>query len=194
MQERLIWIFEDILKNRKKLGNNQSANLEAALSKRTRQYLGLFVAIISYYLIHEGAHLAYALITGVFKQVNVIGLGVQIDVCAEKMTDNQMGIFCLMGSLATLIAGYILVGKINVLIKSTSDIFKACMYYVTIIMLFMDPLYLCILCSFFGGGDMNGISLIIPEIATRIIYGFLFVANAVIFIKVVLPKYKMAFK
>lgn len=176
------------------LGNNQSANLEAALSKRTRQYLGLFVAIISYYLIHEGAHLAYALITGVFKQVNVIGLGVQIDVCAEKMTDNQMGIFCLMGSLATLIAGYILVGKINVLIKSTSDIFKACMYYVTIIMLFMDPLYLCILCSFFGGGDMNGISLIIPEIATRIIYGFLFVANTVIFIKVVLPKYKMAFK
>ena len=115
------------------------------MSKRTRQYLGLFVAIISYYLIHEGAHLAYALITGVFKQVNVIGLGVQID-------DNQMGIFCLVGSLATLIAGYILVGIINVLIKSTSDIFKACMYYVTIIMLFMDPLYLCILCSFFGGG------------------------------------------
>ena len=191
MQERLIWIFEDILKNRK---NNQSANLEAALSKRTRQYLGLFVAIISYYIIHEGAHLAYALVTGVFKQVNVMELGVQIDVFAEKMTDSQMGIFCLMGSLATLIAGYILVGKINVLIKSTSDIFKACMYYVTIIMLFMDPLYLCILCSFFGGGDMNGISLIIPEIATRIIYGFLFVANAVIFIKVVLPKYKMAFK
>ena len=164
------------------------------MSKRTRQYLGLFVAIISYYLIHEGAHLAYALITVVFKQVNVIGLGVQIDVCAEKMTDNQMGIFCLMGSLATLIAGYILVGKINVLIKSTSDIFKACMYYVTIIMLFMDPLYLCILCSFFGGGDMNGISLIIPEIAARVIYGILFVVNAVIFIKVVLPKYKMAFK
>ena len=79
-------------------------NMEATLSKRTRQYLGLFVAIISYYIIHEGAHhLAYALITGVFKQVNVIGLGVQIDVCAEKMTDNQMGIFCLMGSLATLI-------------------------------------------------------------------------------------------
>ena len=139
-------------------------------------------------------HLAYALITGVFKQVNVIGLGVQIDVCAEKMTDNQMGIFCLVGSLATLIAGYILVGKINVLIKSTSDIFKACMYYVTIIMLFMDPLYLCILCSFFGGGDMNGISLIIPEIAVRVIYGILFVVNAVIFIKVILPKYKMAFK
>ncbi len=169
-------------------------DVEAAVSKRTRQYLGLFVAIISYYIIHEGAHLAYALITGVFKQVNMIGLGVQIDVFAEKMTDSQMGIFCLMGSLATLMTGYILVGIINILIKSTSDIFKACMYYVTIIMLFMDPLYLCILCSFFGGGDMNGISLIFHEIVARVLYGILFVINAVIFIKAVLPKYKMAFK
>ena len=164
------------------------------MSKRARQYIGLFVAIISYYIIHEGAHLAYALITGVYKQVNIIGLGVQIDVFAEKMTDNQMGLFCLVGSLATIITGYILVGIINILIKSTSDIFKACMYYVTIIMMFMDPLYLCVLCSIFGGGDMNGISLIISEIAARVIYGILFIVNAVIFIKVVLPKYKMAFK
>ena len=164
------------------------------MSKRARQYIGLFVAIISYYIIHEGAHLAYALITGVYKQVNIIGLGVQIDVFAEKMTDNQMGLFCLVGSLATIITGYILVGIINILIKSTSDIFKACMYYVTIIMMFMDPLYLCVLCSIFGGGDMNGISLIISEIAARVIYGILFIVNAVIFIKVVLPKYKMAFR
>ena len=164
------------------------------MSKRARQYIGLFVAIISYYIIHEGAHLAYALITGVYKQVNIIGLGVQIDVFAEKMTDNQMGMFCLVGSLATIITGYILVGVINILIKSPSDIFKACMYYVTIIMMFMDPLYLCVLCSIFGGGDMNGISLIISEIAARVIYGILFIVNAVIFIKVVLPKYKMAFQ
>ena len=68
------------------------------------------------------------------------------------------------------------------------------MYYVTIIMMFMDPLYLCVLCSIFGGGDMNGISLIISEIAARVIYGILFIVNAVIFIKVVLPKYKMAFQ
>ena len=129
-----------------------------------------------------------------YKQVNIIGLGVQIDVFAEKMTDNQMGLFCLVGSLATIITGYILVGIINILIKSPSDIFKACMYYVTIIMMFMDPLYLCVLCSIFGGGDMNGISLIISEIAARVIYGILFIVNAVIFIKVVLPKYKMAFQ
>ena len=164
------------------------------MSKRTRQYLGLIVAIISYYMIHEGAHLLYAMTIGVYKRINMIGLGVQVDVFAEKMTDIQMGVFCIVGSLATLITGYILVGIINILIKVPSDVFKACMFYVTIIMLFVDPIYLCFLYSLFGGGDMNGISLIMPEIAARILYGFFLALNTGIFIKIVLPKYKIAFQ
>ena len=44
--------------------------------------------------------------------------------------------------------------------KVKSKIFKACMYYITIAMLLLDPLYLSILCGFFGGGDMNGIALL----------------------------------
>ena len=39
------------------------------MDKRTRQYIGLFSAIIAYYVIHEGAHLVYALCIGVFKPV-----------------------------------------------------------------------------------------------------------------------------
>ena len=49
------------------------------MNKRVRQYVGLLSAIIAYYLIHEGAHLIYALFTGVFKQINFMGLGMQID-------------------------------------------------------------------------------------------------------------------
>ena len=37
------------------------------MSKRIRQYIGLFTAILAYYLIHEGAHLIYALSVGAFK-------------------------------------------------------------------------------------------------------------------------------
>lgn len=73
------------------------------MSKRTRQYVGLFLAILTYYVIHEGAHLIYALKIDVFKKINFIGLGVQIDVFAEKMTENQLGIFCIAGSVATMI-------------------------------------------------------------------------------------------
>lgn len=69
------------------------------MSKRVWQLVGIFAAIVAYYLIHEGAHLLYALFAGVFKQIRLMGLGVQIDVCAERMTDMQLGICCLVGAL-----------------------------------------------------------------------------------------------
>lgn len=78
------------------------------MSKRTRQCIGILAALAAYYLVHEGTHLLYALLTGVFKQIRFMGLGVQIDVCAERMTDTQLGIFCLVGALATFCVGYLL--------------------------------------------------------------------------------------
>lgn len=36
------------------------------MNKRIRQYIGLFSAVLMYYIIHEGAHLIYALSVGVF--------------------------------------------------------------------------------------------------------------------------------
>ena len=79
------------------------------MSKRIRQYIGLLSAVLAYYIIHEGAHLIYALITGVFKQINVMGMGVQIDIYAERITDIQLGIFCLVGSVTTFVTAYVLV-------------------------------------------------------------------------------------
>jgi hypothetical protein len=51
----------------------------------------------------------YALCVGVFKQINFIGIGMQIDVYAEQMTSKQLGVFCIVGSVATMIMAYILV-------------------------------------------------------------------------------------
>ncbi len=39
------------------------------MNKRARQYIGLIAAVVAYYMIHEGAHLVYALTIGVFKQI-----------------------------------------------------------------------------------------------------------------------------
>ena len=163
------------------------------MSKRTRQYLGLLSAVLAYYIIHEGAHIIYALITGTFKQINVMGMGVQIDIYAERITDIQLGIFCLVGSVATFVTAYTLVLFTNKIGKNSSKIFKACMYYITIAMLLIDPVYLSVLCGFFGGGDMNGISLLFPEIAVRIVYGIILAINIAVFMKIVLPKYQLAF-
>lgn len=163
------------------------------MNKRIRQYVGILVAIIIYFLIHEGAHLLYALSIGTFKQINFMGLGIQIDIHSDMMTDNQMGVFCILGSVATIITAYILIPLIGKISKSSSKIFKACAYYTTIAMLFIDPLYLSVLCTFFGGGDMNGISLIVPQLVARIVYGAILLIHTVIFIKIVLPKYKLSF-
>lgn len=164
------------------------------MNKGIRQYFGLFSAIITYYFIHEGAHLLYAVFTGAFKRINFMGLGVQVDVYIEKMTQMQLGVFCLLGSIATAMTSYILICFISQIGKSKSKIFKACMYYITIGLLILDPLYLSILCNFVGGGDMNGISFLIPERIARMIYGVLVVIHGVIIFKVVIPKYKLMFE
>ena len=163
------------------------------MNKRIRQYVGLLSAIIAYYLLHEGAHLLYALLIGAFKQINLMGLGMQIDIYAEKMTQTQLGVFCLLGSVTTLLIAYILIALIDKIKIISSKAVKACLYYITIAMLLIDPLYLSILCGFFGGGDMNGIKLIVPEAAVRIIYGLVLIVNVFVFVKIVLPKYKLAF-
>ena len=164
------------------------------MSKRIRQWIGIASAVIAYYLVHEGAHFLYAIYTGVFKEINFMGIGVQIDVYADKMTNTQLGFFCLAGSIATLIAAHGLVLLTGRICRIQSKVFKACMYYITIAMLLLDPVYLSILCGFFGGGDMNGISLLVPEAAARTEYGVLLILNVILFWKRIIPAYTQAFQ
>jgi hypothetical protein len=61
-------------------------------------------------------------------------------------------------------------------------------------MLLIDPLYLSLLCGFVGGGDMNGITLLVPQLPARLLFGAQLVAHAGLFLKVVLPTYKQSFE
>ena len=164
------------------------------MNKKIRQVLGLLSAIIVYTFIHEGAHLLYALSIGVFKQVNFLHLGMQIDIYVEKTTSFQLGIFCLVGSIATAISAYLLTSLAPKIKKLVSKPVKACLYYITIALLLIDPIYLSLLYPYFGGGDMNGIQLLIPEFIARILYGCLLIIHLIVFIKYVLPQYKQGFQ
>ena len=163
------------------------------MSKRARQYIGILAAVIAYYLVHEGAHLLYALFTGVFRQIKFMGPGVQIDVFREHMTDTQLGIFCLVGAVATFCIAYLLTALAKKIGTAESKLFRAVMYYITIALLLIDPLYLSILCGLFGGGDMNGIALLLPEWTARVGFGVLLLVNGLVFWKWVLPVYKKSF-
>ena len=161
--------------------------------KRIRQYIGILAALVVYYVIHEGAHLLFALANGVFKQINFMALGVQIDVFRDRMTDTQLGLFCLAGAVATFLTGWILVLMCRKICAMESKVLKAAFWYVTIALLVLDPLYLSVLCGFFGGGDMNGIRLLMPEVAARIIFAVVGVIHVMVIWKYLLPKYKESF-
>ena len=161
--------------------------------KRARQYIGILAAVAAYYSVHEGAHLLCAVILGAFKQIRFMGIGMQIDVYAERMTDGQMALICVAGASATLFAGIMLAALAGKISRIKSKLLRAVMYYITIAFLLLDPLYLSILCGFFGGGDMNGISLLFPEWAVRIAFAGLLIINGWILWKRVLPVYKESF-
>ena len=97
------------------------------MDKKMRQYAGIFAAVILYYIVHEGAHLLTALCLGVFRQINFLGLGVQIDVYAERMTAIQLGLFCLSGAAATTLAGWLLIALCKSVCRCRSDLFRAVM-------------------------------------------------------------------
>ena len=164
------------------------------MSKRMRQYVGIFSAIAVYYTVHEGVHLIAALYYGVFRQINFMGLGVQIDVYAERMTDPQLALFCLVGPLATLFTGWMLILLAGKICKTKSRVFKAAMWYVTLAMLLLNPLYLSILFGFFGGGDMNGIRLLLPESGVRTFFAAVGLAHCFLIRKHLLPEYTKAFE
>ena len=164
------------------------------MSKRTRQCIGILFAIVAYYIIHEGAHLVIALMFHSFKKINFMWLGIQVDVYRDRLTDIQLGVFCIAGATATLIMGYLLVGLKDKICQIKSKLIKAILYYITIIMLILDPVYLCLLSGCFGGGDLNGILYLMSQVYVWTILGFFLIFNMWLLIKKVTPAYTKAFK
>ena len=164
------------------------------MRKRIRQYIGILAAVVAYYIVHEGAHLITVLYYDVFRKINFVGLGMQIDAYTERLTNTQLGIFCLVGAVSTLIFGWVLIALAKKICNAKSKVFKSIMWYVSLAILLIDPLYLSVLCSFFGGGDMNGIKLLFPEIAVRIVFAVIGIVHSFVIWKYLLPEYKKAFQ
>ena len=164
------------------------------MEKRIRQYAGILFAIVLYYVVHEGAHLLVALGYGVFKQINLIGLGIQIDIFREQMTDVQLGIFCLVGPLTTFLMAWLFIAARKQICRSKSKYIKTFGYYGTLALMMIDPLYLLIVYRFVGGGDMNGMKLLIPEVVVQLVCGIIGLFHLYVIKKMILPDYTEAFK
>lgn len=164
------------------------------MSANLRKWTGVFLTVVCYYLVHEGAHLITALCMGTFERVKLVFPGVQVAADIDAMSELQVAAFSIAGGLATFIVGYMLIFLTGRILQLKSKVAKAAFYYITLGMLLCDPIYLSVLCGFFGGGDMNGIVLFgVPELAARIVFGVIGVVNLRMFVKSVYPLYKADF-
>lgn len=163
------------------------------MSTRVRKYVALLVAIVVYYIVHEGAHLLAALCYGVFRSIRFMGVGMQVVIEESALSETQLGVFCLVGALATFVVAWMLVWAAPRICRMKSKLSRAIFYYISLAMLFVDPVYLSVCYSFFGGGDMNGISMLMPELAARSAFAVLLVVHLLVFFKYLLPCYKAAF-
>lgn len=166
-------------------------------NKTLRQYVSVFLAAIVYLVVHEGAHLLMALQFDVFKQVNFMSLGIQIDINKDALSEPQFIAFNFAGVLATLTIGYVLVFLTNRIVTIQSKSIKSIFYYITMALLLTDCIYLSALSNFFGGGDLNGIALFFnpnTQATAKYIFGSIGIINIYLFVRLVYPKYVVAFK
>lgn len=169
--------------------------------KRTKQYFCALIAIVTYYLVHEGAHLLYALWHGALKHINLMPLGVQVDIYHDRLSDIQFAHFCMSGALATIFAAWILTIHSTVLAKwfgkklgYFSPFLLTCCLYTTIALLLCDPLYLSVLHFVMGDGDMKGIQMMMPQYVVSVGFALLFILHFIIIKKLLLPRYNEAFQ
>ncbi len=94
------------------------------LSSNSRKWISLILAIILYYIIHEGIHLIVALLYNVFQKIKIISLGVQVVVDLEALTNFQIAIFSVVGCISTLLIAYILVFLTNQIVKIKNKLLK----------------------------------------------------------------------
>ena len=72
-------------------------------------------------------------------------------------------------------------------------VLRAAAWYTTLVMLLLDPLYLSVYFRWVGGGDMNGIELLVPQNVVVAIAAAVSVINLLLIWKIVYPVYAKSF-
>ncbi len=168
--------------------------MKGRMLKSMKQWIGVFIAIICYYIVHEGTHLLLALSFDVFERIRFVGIwGIQI-VTDKGLDGIRLALFNGLSSIATILIGYILALS-PIVFKLKSRALLIAFYYITLCFMLLDPIYISVLSLFVGGGDLNGITtgLQTSDIPFRIIFGSIAILNIFLFIKRVSKQYKCIF-
>lgn len=132
-----------------------------------------------------------ALLFGVYEGIKILPIGVEILIETPLTIGGyKLAVFSGLSSIVTITIGYGLLILTPRILKINSQPLKNYLYYVTLVFLLLDPIYLSLI-SFFVGGDINGITLglNIPYGLVRAVYFAIAVYNLYLVIKKLYPVY-----
>ncbi|QUH26565.1 hypothetical protein [Serpentinicella alkaliphila] len=156
-----------------------------------RRYFYFILSALTYILIHEGVHLLQAFKYGIYEGIRVNPLGIEVMI-AEPLTISgiKLAMFSGLSSIVTISIGYFLFFSTNGILGLNKKPIEIYLYYVTLLFMLIDPLYLSIL-SFVVGGDINGITLglNISYESIRILFFIIASINLYLVYKKLYPKY-----
>lgn len=166
------------------------------MERKYRQFFFWFLAALTYLIIHEGVHFIQALIHDNFNGFRFNGLGVEV-LITEPLTIGgwQLAFFSGLSSVVTVLIGYLILALTTPILSLRSQFVKNYFYYLALILLLLDPLYISVL-SFFVGGDINGIAmgLGIPYMGIRIVFLIILLFNIYLVTKTLYPRYTEDFR
>jgi hypothetical protein len=155
------------------------------------RYFYTILGGLTHLFVHEGVHIVVALLFGVYEGVKILPIGIEV-LIEEPLTIGgyKLAVFSGLSSILTIVIGYGLLMLAPRILKINSQPLKKYLYYVTLVFLLLDPIYLSLI-SFFVGGDINGIvlGLNIPYGLVRAVYFAIAVYNLYLVIKKLYPAY-----
>ncbi len=158
------------------------------------KWAALIWALLLYFVIHEGIKMLYALCVGASVHVSFVSLQYEAMVDIGTMTHSQQCVFWLIGSVCTTVVGYMMFLLTDKILKVNRPWMHAFDYYLTIVLLVVDPVYLGIVSLMMEGGDMSGIGTVMDEQVVRLIAELVSIANVFVIIKYFLPKHRIAWR
>ncbi|MCM1311862.1 MAG: hypothetical protein NC206_00780 [Bacteroides sp.] len=156
------------------------------------KWAALIWALLLYFIMHEGIKMLYALCAGASVQVSFVSLKYEAAVDVFSMTHSQQCVFWLIGSVFTTVSGYIMLLFTDRILHYRKHWIHAFDYYLTIVLLVLDPVYLGIASLMMEGGDMSGIKTVMNEQVVRLMAELVAIANVFVIVKYFLPKHRNA--
>ena len=159
-----------------------------------KKWLAFVFAALIFFVIHEGSHALVATIYGEYEAFHIrpIGLEVVLKTPVAERFGVQWAFISGTSNIVTLLTGYSLLILRRRCNRIKNVLFKASVYYLTLIALLLDAFNLSI-GPFIYGGDANGIAvgLGISRYWIQTLFFLVMLANRELVAQKLLPAYNV---